>query len=159
VTDGGTGADTNQPPPTAFTGAPAFAAKTGAATDNAGHAGSFADNNPVGQNCFDCHKTGGAGTPFILGGTVYKTGTTVAGAGVEIRVRDANGGFLTTYTDALGNFFLQGATPVAANSLSGVRDGQNVATMVQKLTGPAQGGCASAGCHVTGTASGPIHLQ
>lgn len=164
VSDSGPAADTNLPP-TAFTGAPAFVTRTGGPTDNAGHNGSFANNNPVGQNCFTCHKDGGAGVPFVLGGSVYKNaaGTMAAGAGVEIRVRDNAGVFMTTYTDALGNFYLaQGATganPVSPNSLVGVRDGLgNVGTMLQKLADATQGGCVSAGCHGNGAAAGPLHL-
>ncbi len=168
--DGGGGGG----PPNAFTGAPGFVAgKTGGATDNASHAASFTSNdpgnpnNPLGQNCLDCHKAGGAaaGAPFVVGGTVYTSAAATAGvgAGFEVRVRFPDGTAMSTYTDKLGNFYLKttdtGAKPLVQNALAGARDGMgDVSTMSTNLAGPGNAGCNQANCHKKGSATGVIHV-
>jgi hypothetical protein len=144
-------------PVTAFTGAPAYVSQTGAATNDPGHNGSFANNDPIGQNCASSSCHAGA---FIVSGSVYvnSSGTAPAGAGVEVRIRAANGAALTTYTDTFGNFFIPYSAPgifPIAGSLVGVRDATNMRMQASPVT---DGSCASGSCHSAMQTPGRIFL-
>ena len=134
------------PPVTAFTGAGAFVATTGPSARMAAHA--FAGNtpitNPAKQVCIDCHAAGGAATPFAFGGTAFKdVAGTIPAVGVEIRVRSADGGAASAYTDEDGNFYrLAGAVTFPANA--GVRSAASTRVMAGT---PESGGCNAAQCH------------
>lgn len=139
--DGGTAA-----PRGAFEGAAAYASTLGASARKAGHnfAGATPVTNPAGRPCFNCHGTAGGPRAFAFAGTVYKDAAgTQPAPRVEVRVLDANGKALSTFTDADGNFFLPRAgNAVAFPARSGTRDADTTRLMVAGL---AEGNCN--GCH------------
>lgn len=157
--DGGTEAGV---PPTdaavpvfAFDGAGAYVATTGKNTQKGDHPNG---GNPAKADCMtsSCHGPGGEGPRFAAGGSVFKdVAGTMPAAQVEVRFLDADGTAVSTYTDALGNFFI---TAGAAQNLSfpmktGARDG----TATRNMSGSiASGACNSAGCH--GGTTGVIHV-
>ena len=119
----------------------------------------FGSQNPAGQNCLSCHAKGGdAGTTFTMAGTVY--GPDDAGlGGVEVRVKEADGTSIASYTNAEGNFYYLAAVgePIEAGALSGVRNAASVQTMPDPLANGMQGSCNQSGtCH--GGTTGHIHL-
>src|SRR5262249_30734217 len=101
-TDGGTSGTSGSMVIDAFTPAPAYAAGAANGTsNNASHPNG--NQNPAGNNCLDCHKNGGAGTPWVFAGTVYKdvAGAAAVGAGIEVRMVDSTGNEQAkVYTDA-----------------------------------------------------------
>jgi mono/diheme cytochrome c family protein len=146
-------ADAGTPPPpppppatNAFTGAAAFTSKIGQSARKDDHP--WANGNPKGQDCSNCHN-------FFAGGTVFTTaaGTTPA-AGVEVRIRDAAGNAVSAWTDQDGNFYIKKSGGVALPALVGARNATTNALMGATIS---DGGCASASCHVAGKA-GPVHM-
>lgn len=134
----------------AFTGAPAYVATTGTSTLNASH--NFPNNvpttNPAGQACLSCHKLGGAGVEFTIGGTVYKdVAGTIPAPQVQMSVRDNAGVTRSVYTDANGNFFVLKADAGALTppAQPGVRDAANTRLMSGAI---ADGNCNN--CHKNG---------
>ena len=140
---------------TPFTGAGAFVATAGPSARMAAHvfAGNTPTTNPAKQACLGCHVAGGAATPFAFAGTAF---TDVAGtlpaAGVEIRVRAADGTAVSAYTDQDGNFYL--ATAIAFPASVGLRNATSAHGMMAM---PPAGGCNAAQCH-DGDAHPWIHL-
>jgi hypothetical protein len=131
-----------------FGGAPAFMARTGTSTHNAG----LACLQPA------CHGgTGGSAPHFFLGGTAYQDyQSTKPAAGVEVRIVDSAGHAASAYTGPEGNFFVpsgaeQGVTFPAA---IGARDANTSRPMIAPITASAMGSCGQATCHVPG--GGPM---
>jgi len=150
-TDAGTDTGTNVSV-NAFTDAPAYTAKLGGNARKNDHP--FPNGNPAKQNCLEsqCHGPGGEGPLFLTGGTVFKdVAGTMPAPSVEVRLRDATGKAISTYTDNDGNFYAKGT--LAFPVLTGVRDGQTVRLMSGAI---ANGGCNAATCHAG--AQGPIHV-
>jgi hypothetical protein len=138
------------PPPSAFAGAPAYVAQTGANTLDTGHKMN-PSANPAGTDCVTCHSG------FLMGGTIYKDAAgTIPAAQVEVRLRTAQGTTASAYTDAAGNFYLRktSAPTLTLPALVGVRDGANTVPMVATIT---NGSCAASGCHLSG-AQGAVHM-
>jgi hypothetical protein len=165
---GGTEGGTSSGAVDAFTGAAPYAPGVANGDSNtASHnIAPINNNNPAGNDCLTCHKTGGqaAGNPWVFAGTVYTTtaGATAAAAGVEVRMVSAAGAELASvYTDAQGNFFIDqlkdNTKVVPAGAKVGVRNGPTPKVMQTALTA-GQGGCQSTGCHVAG-AQGRVSLQ
>jgi hypothetical protein len=108
-----------------------------------------------GESCLQsgCHS--GAVGPqapdqFILAGTVFKDfAGTIPYPGVEIRVQDATGRTMTTYSHDNGNFYFGGGT-LALPAVVAARDGTTTRPMITQLTTAAMGSCAMSGCHVVG---------
>ena len=155
------GGSTSGQPVTAFTGAPAYdgAGTANGTSLNGGHnfAGSTPVTNPVGQNCMDCHKAGGAaaGAIFGIAGTVFNTAAGAAPvAKAEVRIVDAAGKELSkVYSDVNGNFWsdtIVGGVP--GGSKVGVRNATVTKLMSTALT-TQDAGCQKAGCHVVGAAT------
>jgi hypothetical protein len=143
----------------AFTGAPPFKSTVG---NSAHHPGELCSQS-------GCHGPAGGETTFIVGGTVYKDYKgTIPAPGVEVRVVDAAGTAMSTYSGTNGNFYLSRSRPDSGVVITlpvtvGVRDGTTTRPMVTKITSAAMGSCASSGCHIVGSspASGayyPIHV-
>lgn len=132
-------------PVTAFTGAGAFVATTGPSARMPSHAfaGNTPTTNPAKQACLGCHVAGGTATPFAFAGTAFKdVAGTIPAAGVEVRVRAADGTAVSAYTDEDGNFYH--AAPIAFPASAGLRN----ATSSQGMMGmPPGGGCNNAQCH------------
>lgn len=152
------GADAAPTGTNAFTGAAAYAATLGtSARRPTGHA-TFADNNPAGRSCFDCHGPAGTGPEFVVGGTVYLglMGTTPAPM-VEVRVRNDNGSAFSTYTDTDGNYFV--LKPDAGGGIGGVaRAGLRSAMGTQLMTGLLNDGrCGD--CHVAAGGPGVLRVH
>lgn len=150
VTDAAQGVDAAKPA-SAFTGAPAYAAKLGPATRKAGH--SFAKNtpqtNPAGKACLDCHAGGGA-PAFAAAGTVYEGAKPAAS--VEVRVFGADGVARSAFTNADGNFFFRAAgQPLAFPALAGVRNATGTTLMTGHAT---KGNCNE--CHSVAGGAGRI---
>jgi hypothetical protein len=99
-----------------FSGQPAFKAQTGSNSHNAG------------QNCMQCHKSGGGEAPqFMFGGTIYDgSGNAVAGAEIL-------------------------ATPARV----GARNATSKAMMISSMT---TGGCSSCHCTGAGCTTTAVHL-
>jgi hypothetical protein len=127
----------------------------------------FGEHN-AGQSCIQmgCHAPGQgplAPDPFSIAGTVFKDyAGTIPYPGVEIRVQDANGRTMTTYSRDNGNFYMGGGT-LALPALVAARDGTTTRAMVTQLTAASMGSCASAGCHIVGGSPStgayyPIHV-
>lgn len=130
---------------TAFTGAGAFVATTGPSARMPAHAfaGNTPTTNPAKQACLGCHVAGGAATPFAFAGTAFKdVAGTIPAVGVEVRVRAADGGAVSAYTDQDGNFYQ--ATTIAFPATVGVRNATSSGAMMGM---PPDGGCNSAQCH------------
>jgi hypothetical protein len=130
---------------TAFTGAGPFVATTGPSARMAAHA--FAGNtpitNPAKQACLGCHVAGGAAKAFAFAGTAFKdVAGTIPAVGVEVRVRAADGGSLSAYTDEDGNFYQ--SAPIAFPASVGAR---NATTSRVMMGMPPEGGCNNAQCH------------
>lgn len=143
----------------AFTGAPAFVSgKSGTSTSRGQHILQFGNLNPAQKDCLSCHATNNNLLMFA-GGTVYKdTAGTMPAAQVEVRLRNpTTGKAVSTYTDALGNFFVRKSDAASAGVTfpvnAGVRDATNIATMSDT---PMVGSCNGATCH--GGKQGWIHL-
>jgi hypothetical protein len=139
----------------AFTGAPPYKSTVG---NSAHHPGESCSSS-------NCHGPAGGETTFIVGGTVYKDYKgTIPAPGVEVRVVDAAGKSVSTYSGTNGNFSLsQGGNAVMFPVMVGIRDGTTTRPMVTAITSTAMGSCASSGCHIIGgsPASGayyPIHV-
>jgi hypothetical protein len=130
---------------TAFTGAGAFVATTGPSARVAAHvfAGNTPTNNPAKQACLACHVTGGAAPAFAFAGTAFKdVAGTIPAAGVEVRVRAADGTAVSASTDPDGNFYQ--ASAIAFPASVGLRN----ATSSHGMLGIAPaGGCNAAQCH------------
>lgn len=142
----------------AFSTAAAYAATS--PTDNSQNASHSNGGNPAGQNCMDCHVTGGAGPAWGIAGTVYTTTQgTVPVAQAEVRLVDAKGQELArTYSDDKGNFW---STSILGGIPKGAMIGVRTATSTKLMTaalGAQDGGCQKAGCHVQG-GQGRISLQ
>lgn len=165
ATDGGADADAagdaaakdaSAPPPTAFTGAAAYAATNGPSTLKGEHPNG---GNPAKVDCLtsNCHGAGGSGPRFAAGGTVFTSaaGTTPA-AQVEVRLRDAAGNAVSAYTDASGNFFVRAAA-AAALTFPVQTGARNTATTRAMSATIANGACNSAACHGS-AATGFIHV-
>ncbi len=162
--DGGGGANDDGggtvTPPSAFDGEGAYTQTSGSSTLQSQHMAQFGTMNPAGHNCFDCHTDGGvASTKFTLGGTVVD-GTDAGIPGVEVRILNpGDGGAVSCYSDAQGNFFAVSSVgvPISANARVGARNATVTQEMPDLLTGPAQGGCNQKGtCH--GGTQGAVHL-
>jgi hypothetical protein len=143
----------------AFTGAPAFVSgKSGTSTSRGQHFLQFGTLNPAKKDCLTCH---GSNNDLLMfaGGTVYKDkAATMPAAQVEVRLRNATTGkAVSTYTDALGNFFVRKSDAAAAGVTfpvnAGVRDATSTATMTDL---PMVGSCNGGTCH--GGNQGWIHL-
>lgn len=152
-TEGGTdgAAATN-----AFTGAPAYTARTGKSTSKPGEHPN--GGNPAKVACLSCHVQGGEGPRFFAGGTVYKdTAATIPAPQVEVRFRDGAGNTFSTYTDALGNFLVTAGEATSAGITFplqvGARDATSTKLMSASIT---SGDCNSAACH--GGAQGFVHV-
>jgi hypothetical protein len=132
------------PPMSVFTGQPPFASQTGPSTHNAG------------QNCLNCHGSGGGNVPqFSFGGTLYDgKGNPVVGA--EVRMVDAKGTGTNVYTGPQGTFFSEGGG-FAAPARVGARNATSTADMLVTLQASG-GGCSSCHCSGTGCSTTPIHL-
>ncbi len=130
---------------TAFTGAGAFVATTGPSARMPSHAfaGNTPTTNPAKQACLGCHVAGGAATPFAFAGTAFKdVAGTIPAAGVEIRVRAADGTAASAYTDEDGNFYH--AAAIAFPASVGLRNATSSHVMMGM---PPDGGCNAAQCH------------
>jgi hypothetical protein len=144
----------------AFTGAAAYTACTPFKNSVSNkHNGPIGNSNPAGRNCVDCHKVGGSAGAYLIafGGTVYTNaaGTTAAGAGIEVRLRDSAGRSVSACTDAAGNFHEQPAINPVFPLQAGARTAATTVLMSTNATG---GGCNANGCHSgVGTAT-RIHL-
>ena len=121
----------------------------------------------AGQSCIQmgCHIAGQgpqAPDPFTIAGTVFKDyAGTIPYVGAEVRVQDANGQTMTTYTHDNGNFSF--GRSVAFPAVVAVRDATTTRQMVTQLTTAAMGSCAMAGCHIVGGSPStgayyPIHV-
>ena len=145
-------------PANAFSGAPAYEAKTGPNTIKSQGDHPFPGGNPAKQDCMtaQCHGAGGEGPRFVAGGTVYKD---VAGAmpaaQVEVRLLSGDGTAASVYTDANGNFYLRSgdAAGLTFPAKTGARDGASAKLMVSAI---GSGACNSATCH--GGPTGVIHV-
>jgi hypothetical protein len=119
----------------------------------------------AGESCSqsNCHGPAGQETPFLIAGTVFKDyAGTIPYVGVEVRVQDANGKIMTTYSRQNGNFYIGGGA-LALPAIVAARDGTTTRPMVTQLTTAQMGSCASAGCHVVGGSPStgayyPIHV-
>ena len=128
------------------------------------HSAAAGGGTNAGKACMDaaCHGQGGQGPQFQFAGTVYKTGGTVASAGVTVRVTSGAGAAAPDYiTDTAGNFH------IPAGTLMGAFPGAKV-LVTACPTAPARmatplnqgdGNCARAGCHVAAGGQGPITLS
>lgn len=72
--------------------------------------------NP-GQACIACHSTG-EGPAFRIAGTVYGTLNAAdncggESSGVQVEIKDADGGVLLLTANSAGNFFYESRTPLA----------------------------------------------
>jgi len=124
---------------TAFTGAAAFASRTGSSARQNAHTNQLGNANPARRDCLGCHN-GNGGPRFTLGGTVFTTAQGTQGAaGVEVRLSSANGTALSVYTDGDGNFY--SAAGFTMPALAGVRN----ATKTHVMSTQASGACN--GCH------------
>jgi hypothetical protein len=119
-----------------------------------------------GESCMQsgCHGSGEA-QAFLIGGTVYKDyAGTIPYPGVEVRVQDATGKTMTTYSRQNGNFYISGGgAPLALPALVSARDGTTTRPMVTQLTTASMSSCASTGCHTVGGSPStgayyPIHV-
>ncbi len=130
----------------AFTGAGPYVATLGPTSQRKQHTPT---DNPAGQACMTCHNgSKGNVVEFLVGGTVYTTPAATAPApSAEIRVREANGNILTTFSDADGNFFVprNARGPLVSPARGGARDGKSVHLMVNLIN---NGDCNS--CHKPG---------
>jgi hypothetical protein len=147
TSSGGPDVDDGPAAPSAFTGAPAYTAKTGGNTLQFGdHPGL---GNPAKAACMSCHGPGGKGPRFFLGGTVYKDkAATTAAPQIEVRVRDAAGKAVSAYSDNLGNFYVtQNAATNAGVTFPvsvGIRNATSTELMSATIT---SGDCNSSTCH------------
>lgn len=155
--EGGGGGDAATPA-NAFSGAPAYEAKTGPNTIKSQGDHPFPGGNPAKQDCMtsQCHGAGGEGPRFLAGGTVYNdvAGTTPAPQ-VEVRLVSGDGTAASVYTDANGNFYLRSgdAAGLTFPAKTGARDGASAKLMVSAV---GSGACNSATCH--GGPTGVIHV-
>ncbi len=152
---GGGGADSTVGPTNAFTGAAAYASlPNGDLAANHHTVAGQGFTNPAGKDCFTCHKSGGAGPQFVLGGTVFSSAAGTTGASdVEVRILSATGvQEASVHSDTDGNFWLSAAVAVSAGSKVGVRNATT--TLMNGTIG--DGSCASTLCH--GGPQGPVHI-
>jgi hypothetical protein len=125
-----------------FADAPAYTAKLGSSSVDStgkdkGHLTFNAQGNPAGRPCLSCHDaTEKDGAPhYLFAGTIYldKEGTKPASK-IEIRMVDADGKAVSTYSDALGNFFVKATGgDLAGPATAGARDGTMSHTMKDKI--------------------------
>lgn len=142
----------------AFAGAPAYVAALGPSTIDTsgkgnGHLSFNAAGNPAGQACTTCHdgaKKGGA-PAFAFAGTVYEDkAATKPAARVEVRVLNADGKGLSTYTDANGNFFFrQTEGTLKPPAIAGVRTATVASSMANKINDGNCNQCHGAGMRLT----------
>jgi hypothetical protein len=144
-------------PANAFSGAPAFASKPvdTAASAKTAHANAGQIVPGKGTACLDCHKAGGAGVPFLSGGSVFTdTAGNTPAADYEVRIVDAKGAAFSAHTDQDGNFRID--PPIAGTTGPYMTGARNAATIALMVTHPADNNCNSSNCH--GGAQGPIHV-
>jgi hypothetical protein len=132
-----------------FAGAPAYVARTGSSSHNAG-------KSCIHSGCHGAGGSGGGAPSFFIGGTVYadyKGGTPVAG--VEVRIVDAAGHSASTYSGPEGNFYISSsnANGVTFPAVVGARDGKTTRPMITMLAA-SMASCGQATCHVPG--GGPM---
>jgi hypothetical protein len=154
VGDPDAGGGDSGPPPSAFSGAPAYAPGDPggeAKTHPGGHKGFPGAPNPADQNCITapgCHKKGGAGPTFTFGGTIQ------GAKGIEIRMVDAVTGkeIGKTYTDVDGNFWYANGELPAGKYKVGIRNTTDPKPAnLMSGTDMKSGGCAdtTSACHST----------
>jgi hypothetical protein len=139
-----------------FTGAPAYVETLGTSARNTTGHTTNPDGNAAGTACLTCHQVGGAATPFLVAGTLWADAAgTLAAAKVEVRVRDATGASLVTYSDGDGNFFLArgDAGAIAAPARAGIRTAANQQPMGNVIN---NGDCNA--CHQAAGSPGRLHL-
>jgi hypothetical protein len=138
------------PPPSFFPAGSTYTATTGPNTVNNDHAArGFAQGNPAGQPCLNCHAN-----DFAMAGTVYLTaaGTTPA-AKVEVLLKNTNGTTLKAFTDNAGNFYVgRNGTTVGAGALVGMRNATGEKVMVSS----ASADCNT--CHKPNGSAGVINF-
>lgn len=149
-------ADGAAPGANAFTGAAAYAAKTGPSTRNGDHPNG---GNPAKLDCMtsSCHGQGGEGPRFVAGGTIYTSAAaTTPAAQVEVRLLDAKGNAVSAYTNADGNFFVR--QNQGAKLAFPLKVGARNATVTRPMSAAiADGACSTAACH-GGAATGVAHV-
>ncbi|MBX3234124.1 MAG: carboxypeptidase regulatory-like domain-containing protein [Labilithrix sp.] len=130
------------PPPDAFTNASPYVALT--TQESKRRHGGTAN---AGKDCMNCHLPGMGAPPFAIGGTVYSTATSKAGAPeVQVRIVDPSGAEIALVgTDSSGNFWLPGRRPIPPGSRVAIRDGTQVRAMAGTI---GSGACNQSGCHV-----------
>lgn len=106
-------------------------------TDNGHH-------NP-GQACMQCHKAGGSGPQFTLGGTLFDGLNSSTGVdGATLRIVDANGTEVALHSALNGNFYTtQSLTFPLTVSGSSCPNTQKMFSAVNENGAD----CNSAGCH------------
>jgi len=129
-----------------FAQAPAFESAPVAKSAAAAHvAKKVSVSMPAVPACLTCHKPGGRGTPFLFAGTIFADKAASRGAAdVEIRVMDAKGVATAVHTDADGNFWAKGTTPLSKPVKVGARNAQ---TAHVQRDATATGDCNS--CHTS----------
>jgi hypothetical protein len=101
-----------------------------------------------GDDCMMCHRQGGTGTPYTLGGTIYAdSGGKTPAAGVVLHFIDATGSDLTVVSQTDGNFW--STAPLTPPVISFASLCPKVTPMVGAI-GSGDVGCNTAGCHTVG---------
>ena len=129
--------------------------------DNGNQQGATGSHN-AGQNCVECHQTGGAGEAagiFSVAGTIFQSGSTgQPNATVRLYVENTNTQIISLTTDASGNFYTTqevtqlttgvGTKPQFVDGAEVVVEGPggSMRTMPGIISG---GGCN--GCHHNGS--------
>jgi hypothetical protein len=119
---------------------------TPAAPDDASHY--------AGAMCMTCHATTalGGGYIFLFGGTVYGADGTSPASGVEVGVR-YNGQVYTCYSDANGNFSVEGSAPIT----EGVHEARMRTATGETIKAATEVSSAECNdCHRTGGTSTPL---
>jgi hypothetical protein len=136
-----------------FADAGAYVPMLGPSAQNVRHT---PNPNPAGTPCLSCHGgQKGNVVQFLFGGTVWSSpAATTPTPMVEVRVVQANGVALTTYSDNDGNFFFPRGQngPLSAPAAAGVRDAKGEGPMVNVFN---DGDCNS--CHRQG-GQAPVNL-
>ncbi len=102
------------------------------------------EHNP-GQPCLDCHRAGGEGPTFSVGGTLFRDAAgSAAVAGVTLHIVDATGKELSLVSARNGNFWSsQPVTYPLSAAASGCPSRSTMAAPIQQ----GGGNCNSGGCH------------
>jgi len=107
-----------------------------------------------GQDCNSCHRAGGAasGKVFLFAGSVFAAKGTPQGAGVQVRIVDANGNRVgpDAFTDVDGNFWILATSAAGAQIQAGAHVGVRNAGGIQNMStalAAGNGACNSMGCH------------